>query len=114
MCIVGVDAVGFPLAVTCVLGQLMAIMSIAYIAELVQTSSNCHASNFLILSCFKLPQIVVLQTSVQKTLEPTSLQKRKHQINQLAAQAASMERDLMERSGASRVTKAQTRSKYGW
>eukprot|EP00752_Nemacystus_decipiens_P014603 g13004.t1 len=43
-----------------------------------------------------------------KTLEPTSMQKRKHQINQLAVQAASMERDLMERSGASRLTKAQT------
>ncbi|CAM9295541.1 unnamed protein product [Ectocarpus fasciculatus] len=49
-----------------------------------------------------------------KTLEPTSMQKRKHQINQLAAQAASMERDLMERSGASRLTKAQTHAKYGW
>lgn len=51
---------------------------------------------------------------VQKTLEPTSMQKRKHQINQLAVQAASMERDLMERSGASRLTKAQTHAKYGW
>lgn len=50
----------------------------------------------------------------QKTLEPTSMQKRKHQINQLAVQAASMERDLMERSGASRLTKAQTHAKYGW
>lgn len=50
----------------------------------------------------------------QKTLEPTSTQKRKHQINQLAVQAASMERDLMERSGASRLTKAQTHAKYGW
>eukprot|EP00904_Undaria_pinnatifida_P007003 jgi/Undpi1/3432/HiC_scaffold_16.g06805.m1 len=49
-----------------------------------------------------------------KTLEPTSMQKRKHQINQLAVQAASMERDLMERSGASRLTKAQTHAKYGW
>ncbi|CAM9660829.1 unnamed protein product [Pylaiella littoralis] len=49
-----------------------------------------------------------------KTLEPTSTQKRKHQINQLAVQAASMERDLMERSGASRLTKAQTHAKYGW
>ncbi|CAM9966549.1 unnamed protein product, partial [Hapterophycus canaliculatus] len=48
------------------------------------------------------------------TLEPTSTQKRKHQINQLAVQAASMERDLMERSGASRLTKAQTHAKYGW
>eukprot|EP00903_Cladosiphon_okamuranus_P016177 g14928.t1 len=46
-----------------------------------------------------------------KTLEPTSMQKRKHQINQLAVQAASMERDLMERSGASRLTKAQTHAK---
>ncbi|CAM9309297.1 unnamed protein product [Ascophyllum nodosum] len=52
--------------------------------------------------------------TTKKTLEPTSLQKRKHQINQLAAQAAGMERELMERSGASRLTKAQTRSKYGW
>ncbi|CAM9806688.1 unnamed protein product [Discosporangium mesarthrocarpum] len=48
------------------------------------------------------------------TAEPTSTQRRKHQINQLAVQAAYRERELMEKRGASSLTKAQTQAKYGW
>jgi hypothetical protein len=41
-------------------------------------------------------------------------QKRKHQINSLAAQAASMELELMDKRGSGFLTKAQTQAKYGW
>jgi proline-rich protein PRCC len=41
-------------------------------------------------------------------------QKRKHQINSLAAQAAAMELELMDKRGSGFLTKAQTQAKYGW
>ncbi|KAG5176125.1 hypothetical protein JKP88DRAFT_171554, partial [Tribonema minus] len=41
-------------------------------------------------------------------------QKRKHQINSLAVQAAARELDIMEKRGAGFLTKAQTHAKYGW
>ncbi|CAM9513589.1 unnamed protein product [Choristocarpus tenellus] len=51
---------------------------------------------------------------IMTTSAPTSTQKRKHQINQLAFQAANRERELMEMRGASSLTKSQTQAKYGW
>lgn len=71
------------------------------------------AGDALLLSC-AIRSSTLLSPRPQTTSEPTSLQRRKHQINQLAVQAANMERDLLERSGASRLTKAQTQAKYGW
>ena len=41
-------------------------------------------------------------------------QKRKHQINSLAAQAAAMELEILDKRGAGYVTKAQTQGRYGW
>ncbi len=46
--------------------------------------------------------------------EGTNLQRRKHQINTLAAQAKTMERELLENAGRGKLTKAQTQAKYGW
>ncbi|CAN0457236.1 unnamed protein product, partial [Phaeothamnion confervicola] len=48
------------------------------------------------------------------TEKPTKLQKRKHQINQLATQAAAMELDILDSRGHSRASRAQAHSKYGW
>jgi proline-rich protein PRCC len=46
--------------------------------------------------------------------KPSKVQKRKHQINALAASAAERELELMEKRGQSYKTKAQTQAKYGW
>ncbi len=46
--------------------------------------------------------------------EGTKLQRRKHQINTLAAQANAMERELLDNAGRGKLTKAQTQAKYGW
>lgn len=45
---------------------------------------------------------------------PSKIQKRKHQINWLAHEAMEKEAELLDRSAASRLTKAQTVAKYGW
>ncbi len=46
--------------------------------------------------------------------EGTKLQRRKHQINTLAAQAKAMEQELLDNAGRGKLTKAQTHAKYGW
>ncbi len=46
--------------------------------------------------------------------EGTKLQRRKHQINTLAAQAKAMEQELLDNAGRGKLTKAQTQAKYGW
>mmetsp|Transcript_18799 Transcript_18799/g.24274 ORF Transcript_18799/g.24274 Transcript_18799/m.24274 type:complete len:268 (+) Transcript_18799:468-1271(+) len=51
---------------------------------------------------------------VEQTVKPSRLQKRKHQINQLAFTAAERELELMERRGQQMRTKSQTQGKYGW
>ncbi|CAM9619665.1 unnamed protein product [Heterosigma akashiwo] len=51
---------------------------------------------------------------VEATDKPSKLQKRKHQINQLAFNAAERELELLDRRGQGMLTKAQTQAKYGW
>ena len=40
--------------------------------------------------------------------------RKKHQINQLAFDAKAREVELMTAAGNMRLSKAQTRAKYGW
>ena len=46
--------------------------------------------------------------------QPSSLQKRKHQINSLAAQAKAAAGDISKRSSSSMKSKKETAAKYGW
>ena len=51
---------------------------------------------------------------VVQQYQPSSLQKRKHQINSLAAQAAAQASDVALRSSKSMKSKKETAAKYGW
>eukprot|EP00908_Phaeocystis_cordata_P026198 Transcript_8666.p3 GENE.Transcript_8666~~Transcript_8666.p3 ORF type:complete len:193 (-),score=77.96 Transcript_8666:189-767(-) len=51
---------------------------------------------------------------VTTTYQPNKLQKRKHQINSLAAEAAARSVELAQRRGTHTKTKAETAAKYGW
>mmetsp|Transcript_34317 Transcript_34317/g.51770 ORF Transcript_34317/g.51770 Transcript_34317/m.51770 type:complete len:204 (-) Transcript_34317:182-793(-) len=46
--------------------------------------------------------------------EPSRIQKRKHQINSLAAEAIEAEAEMLDRNASGRLSKAQTSLKYGW
>lgn len=55
------------------------------------------------------------QTSTfEQSYQPSSLQKRKHQINSLAHQAMMNAGELQARQASSRKTKGDTAAKYGW
>lgn len=45
---------------------------------------------------------------------PSRLQRKRHQINQLAFDATAKEFDLMENRGRANKSKAETHAKYGW
>jgi len=51
---------------------------------------------------------------VTTTLKPERLQKRKHQINQLAFQAKQQDMELTYKRAAGHQSKKQTMAKYGW
>jgi hypothetical protein len=46
--------------------------------------------------------------------DPTKLQKKRHQINAMAIEAAAMELELMEQHQKGKRLRQETRSKYGW
>ena len=48
------------------------------------------------------------------SMEPNLVQKRKHQINSLAAECAERRVELQQRAASGFKTKAQTQAKYGW
>ena len=52
--------------------------------------------------------------SKESTYQPSRLQKRKHQINSLAAQCAEQRVELEQRMRHGSKSKAQTAAKYGW
>ncbi|KAL8446316.1 hypothetical protein Emed_005124 [Eimeria media] len=52
--------------------------------------------------------------AITETLEPKQMQKRKHQINWLAAEAHEKELEMLEMTARTRQTKYQTAMKYGW
>ncbi|XP_026194072.1 uncharacterized protein LOC34617954 [Cyclospora cayetanensis] len=52
--------------------------------------------------------------TVTETLEPKFMQKRKHQINWLAAEAHEKELEMLELTARTRQSKYQTAMKYGW
>lgn len=55
------------------------------------------------------------QSSFKGSVKPVvGRQKKKHQITWLASHAASMEKELLDRSASSRITKQQTQSRYGF
>mmetsp|Transcript_24785 Transcript_24785/g.59863 ORF Transcript_24785/g.59863 Transcript_24785/m.59863 type:complete len:100 (-) Transcript_24785:188-487(-) len=53
-------------------------------------------------------------SSFQQTYQPSSLQKRKHQINSLAHAAIANAGELAARQASSRKSKGDTAAKYGW
>jgi proline-rich protein PRCC len=52
--------------------------------------------------------------SVETSYQPSRMQKRKHQINSLAADCAAKRSELEQRRSQGFQTKAQTQAKYGW
>lgn len=52
--------------------------------------------------------------AVEATYKPSSLQKRKHQINSLAADAAARSAEIAARGSKGMKSKKETAAKYGW
>ena len=51
---------------------------------------------------------------LETTFKANKMQKRKHQINSLAAEAAERSVEFAQRRGSNFKTKAETQAKYGW
>ena len=52
--------------------------------------------------------------AVEAQYKPSSLQKRKHQINSLAADAAARSAEVYARGSKGMKSKKETAAKYGW
>ncbi|RYG43863.1 hypothetical protein EON67_12405, partial [archaeon] len=52
--------------------------------------------------------------SVQQTMEPSRTQKRKHQINALAAHAQAQALELADQRGSANRSRATAYARYGW
>ena len=52
--------------------------------------------------------------AVEQQYTASVMQKRKHQINSLAAEAAERSVEFAQRRGSNFKTKAETQAKYGW